>query len=295
MNILLTGGTGFLGSNLLIELIAKGHSVVCIIRNGSDMKNIMPVKDYTSFFNYEKKPLSELFESYKFDIIIHTATEYGKSDNDIQKIIEANIYLPVKLVNYAIKYKIKYFINTDTFYNKQGNIYPYYFYYSLSKYQCYTLLKSLNRFIKIINFRLEHVFGPKDNPQKFIPYIIKSFLNNSINLDLTGCKQKRDFIYIDDVVSAYSTVINNLSSFSELFVELEVGTGNSIILKEVIEKIKTLAGNTSTIVNFGYLVERQNEIIDSFAKNAILKNLGWNVNTSLTNGLQITIDSMKSI
>ena len=105
--ILLTGGTGFIGSNILDE-INNHFDVTILIRNKKiKKKNI----NYLYFDN--PKNLSSLLKRKEFDIIIHCATHYKKqhSESDIKKMIDANIYIGnIILENYA-KLKFKKFIN----------------------------------------------------------------------------------------------------------------------------------------------------------------------------------------
>ena len=106
--ILLTGGTGFVGSNILDEII-KHFEVTILIRN----KKIKKKKNINYLYFNSPKNLSTLLKRKKFDIVIHCATHYKKqhSESDIKKMIDANIYIGnIILENYA-KLKFKKFIN----------------------------------------------------------------------------------------------------------------------------------------------------------------------------------------
>lgn len=78
--ILLTGATGFLGSHLLVALLAKGYEVVAVKRSFSDVSKIKDVLGHAKlhFFDIELENPQSLFEEYSLDITIHTATEYGR-------------------------------------------------------------------------------------------------------------------------------------------------------------------------------------------------------------------------
>ncbi len=68
-------------------------------------------------------------------------------------------------------------------------------------------LKYFSDRIKVVNLKLEHMYGPKDDDSKFVTWITNQMLNNISSIDLTEGTQKRDFIYIDDVVDAYMLML----------------------------------------------------------------------------------------
>ena len=84
--------------------------------------------------------------------------------------------------------------------------------------------------------RLEHIYGPMDSNKKFINNILEKIKNNHGVIDLTLCQQTRDFIYVDDVVSAFSIVTENLNNFLPGFHQIGVGTGVDIKIKDFIDK-----------------------------------------------------------
>ena len=79
--------------------------------------------------------------------------------------------------------------------------------------------------MRFINVRLQHVFGPGDDPDKFVPSLVKSCLGDLPEIRLTDGTQKRDFVFILDVVSAYSRILACLGKMPTGYVELDVGRG----------------------------------------------------------------------
>ena len=78
MNILLTGGTGYLGSRIAKNLVTN-HKVVILKRKSSKLNFPLPIIKKLEFYNIENLSFKEIFqELYSFDIVIHTATEYGR-------------------------------------------------------------------------------------------------------------------------------------------------------------------------------------------------------------------------
>jgi nucleoside-diphosphate-sugar epimerase len=269
--ILLTGATGFLGSHLLKRLLENGYEVVILVRETSQLERIKSLMGFEIFvINKELSNLDELFDLFSIHTIIHVATEYGKRST-YSEVLFSNVYFPVKLLEAALQKDLKAFINTDSFFSKFPE-YPYMQEYISTKRIFKDFTKSLSR-IKIINMQLEHVYGENDSKDKFIPYIIEKMILNENNIELTEGSQKRDFIYVEDVVEAYLIALKNIYNFNQ-FTEFEVGSGNSISIKDFLNGIHEYLCSESNLL-FGALPNRVNEIMDSKANNKSLLELGW--------------------
>ena len=77
--------------------------------------------------------------------------------------------------------------------------------------------------------------------------------------------------------------------------EFGVGTNNMIAIKELVELIREVTGNTFTRLNFGAIPYRKNEIMASNIDTTAIRALGWETKYSLIEGLQCTIDAEKEI
>jgi len=116
-------------------------------------------------------------------------------------------------------------------------------------------------------------------------------LKNVQSIDLTEGKQKRDFIYIDDVVDVYVLLLEKYKNFKS-FTDLDVGTGSQIELKEFILKIYNEVKkikNINTQLNFGALPYREGEFMEINENVKPLYELGWKPKTSLDEGIKNTI------
>lgn len=103
-----------------------------------------------------------------------------------------------------------------------------------------------------------NLYGPGQNPTKFIPYVIAK-LKDNLPLDVTPCEQKRDFIHVDDFTYAIEGLLLNYNKcIGEI---VNVSSGKSISLKNIIEKYKTEFNSTSK-VNYGAIPYRENEAMD---------------------------------
>ena len=120
MNILISGGTGYIGNNLIKKLSNKGHNITCLYNNTDPFvfgENINWVKYHGT--------LDSLFKiKIKTDLIVHLATLFSQKNSIelIDKMILSNILFGVHLLEYAKKHNIKYFINTSSYAQSIDNI-----------------------------------------------------------------------------------------------------------------------------------------------------------------------------
>ena len=285
--ILITGITGFLGSKLAMELVRTGYEVIALKRKSSSLKRLESFKNEITLYNIEEVDFQNVFKTHnKIDFIIHTATSYGRNNESPYEIFEANTGFPLKLLDAASMANVSKFINTDTILDKYLNL------YSLSKNHLLEWGKfySMRNKIEFINMRLEHFYGSDDDDSKFTSYVINKCNSNTKTLQLTSGEQKRDFIYIDDVVTAYTTVLKRVNSHNKWFDEYDVGSGNSSSIKDFVEMVRRLT-NSNIELNFGALPYRKNEVMNSKADVKRLIDLGWKCKYNLEEGLKLTINN----
>lgn len=291
MTVLLTGATGFLGSHLLQKLLFAGHEVFCLKRSFSDMwrlRNIEPNQNLT-FIDIDRGDYLSPLASAQIDTIIHCATHYGRMESDPFRVIEANLLLPLKILSWAANHGVKRFINSDTILNKRINS------YSLSKTQFRDWLQQYSDRIACINISLEHFYGPGDDPSKFSTMIVRSLLSNVQRIPLTQGHQKRDFIYIDDVVEAYVAVVNSTKFKMPGFFDLQVGSGEQISVRDFVTLAQDLSENKNTELGFGDLAYRDNEIMEFKLDLEPIYSFGWRPQTSLSAGLKKTFEGERDL
>lgn len=283
--ILLTGATGFLGSHLLEKLCSLGiYEVIITVRDTSDLTRIKHLITKTKIYNLSISPIELIFQENKVDIIVHTAVQYGREDTSCIKILETNLMFPITLLELCQKYNVKLFVNTDSYFNKENLAYSSLLHYSLSKKSLRIWLKYFSKKIKIINIVLEHIFGPFDSRSKFVEHAIRQIaIENVTSIDLTDGQQKRDFIYVKDVVDAYIKILDCMSEYFK-YREYNVGLGNSISIKYFVTQIKEIS-KSHTQLNFGAIPYREDEIMNSTADNSSLINIGWVPNYTIEDAL----------
>lgn len=287
MTILLAGSTGFLGSYLLKAFVDSGHKVIALKRASSKTYRIDNyIAKYTSY-DIDKVELNTIFEMYPIDTVVNTVTNYGRSDKKISSIVETNLLFGLKLLEESVNHNVHTFINTDTLLDRNLNA------YALSKGQLVDWMHFLSHHsTKMINIKIEHMYGPLDDENKFIYWVINQLKQNVEKIDLTSGQQKRDFIYISDIVSAFETILENMDHLS-YFEDFELGTGNATEVKKFVEQIVLELQQIQTIhtqLNFGAIPYRDNENMCMAADISKLKELGWDPMVSIENGIKKIIN-----
>jgi CDP-paratose synthetase len=283
--ILITGGNGFLGSNL-VKALLEHNKIIILEKNCNSLHRLSEIIDRLTVFDIDDADVEKIFISNQIDLILHTATIYGRNSESEEQILNTNVMTPLKLLSLGAKYNVTAFINTDTVLDKFVS--P----YALTKAQLRDWLQMFSEKIKVINLQLEHFYGPGGSMDNFISLMITMMLNNEPEIALTEGAQLRDFVYFQDVISAYLTIIDNINNIEDKFSNYQVASGEVISIKELVQCIKKNTNSNSTL-KFGELPYRPNELMHSETDNSQLVNLGWHAKVDLETGLQETIEYIK--
>ena len=211
-NILLTGATGFIGSNILKAIKLNNKVFVLqrlnskIIINKSKNIKILKFKDYNSLSNKLKK--------IKVNTIIHCATHYKKkhSNKDIFKFVESNIMLGNIILENIKILNAKQFINFSTTWedndNKENNPKNLYAAYKKSFKCIIQYYKKSFPNINFINLMIVDTFGKNDKRQKLINTLRKNYNQNKIT-KIISKKLYLNLINVEDIVSAVKIILKN--------------------------------------------------------------------------------------
>ncbi|QRG69335.1 NAD-dependent epimerase/dehydratase family protein [Brevibacillus choshinensis] len=295
MIVLMTGATGFLGSHLAKALLWDGHKVVILKRSSSDCSRISEILPQLHTCDVDNDTWIEQLEAYgAFDAIIHTATSYGRQGESFAELVQANVVFPLRLLELAPRLGVSLFLNTDTFSRAPSVLPSHLSGYNLTKKQFLDWGKMLAQSspLRFRNMRLEHVYGPFDRENKFVPFVIRSCLRQDGELALTAGEQRRDFIYVDDVVSAFRTVLTRTVD-EEPFAEYEVGTGVATSVRDFVMLVHKQTASRTKLC-FGALPYADHEIMLSQASTSPLEKLGWSPQVGLAEGIRKIMEQEKT-
>jgi CDP-paratose synthetase len=283
--ILITGATGYLGSNLTQRLLKEeAYTVVALKRSFSNTHRLDHVSSQMHWYNIDEVALPDIFAHHQIDIVLHCATDYGRKEVNRLQIIEANLTLPLRLLELANHHNVPVFINTDTMLDKRVS------HYSLSKKHFREWMTGYEKNMVLINMVLSHFYGPGDDPTKFVSFIKQQLMAGVPSIPLTKGEQIRDFVYIDDVVEAFMVVLTTMAERSVGTYEFQVCGGARVSIKELVTTLKEMLKNTDTTLDFGALPYREFEVMDEQGDNALLAALGWQAKCDLRQGLTKLIE-----
>lgn len=289
--ILLTGATGFLGSHLLESFVSQGFEVVILKRSTSDTWRINHLFNKIKSYNIDDVSVGTVFNEANPTVIVHTACSYGRKNESLIDIVNSNLIFGLDLLEQSITSNVNTFINTDSLLPRSLND------YSLSKAQFADWLQKRSDKIQVVNFKIEHMYGVKDDTKKFLPWLINEMINGNDFINLTTGIQKRDFIYITDVVAAYNLVIQKRQSLPS-WSEFDIGTNVFTEVKEFVLKIavkleKSYDKEIVSRLKFGAIPYRSADIMVPQLDNTKLIALGWKKSVDINTGVEKILKSYK--
>lgn len=293
MRILVTGSTGFFGSNLIPKLVAE-NQILEITRNLEKSEKLFGNTTDKYLLNDDQGMLVEKIRKFDPQIVIHLAAKLGSSDeyNETLKFLDVNIYYLTRILDAIKGCKIQLFINTGTFAEKFGYdefSCPAYFYAatktsSRSLIDYYSQLCSFKQ-LTVVPFT---VYGKKDSNKKIIDLIIDSLDSNN-PIPLTPGNQILDFIHIDDITRGYIKIMDKMELLPNKS-NIELGTGKGHTIRELASMVEKVS-NRRTNINWGAISYRPLDPMCSIAReNNINELIGWNAQIPLEEGLKSYID-----
>lgn len=301
MKILIIGGAGFIGSNLVDALIKNRHQVVVLDNLSSGQKkNINPKATFYKADLQNFKRVEQIFKKEKPEAIFHLAAQIDvrKSVEDPIYDAEINIISSLNLICLAQQYKVKKFI----FSSSGGAIYgetedrptkenhpecP------LSPYGIGKLAidKYLDYFyqvhgLKYVSLRYANVYGPRQNHRGeagVVAIFINKMLSGEQPIINGDGRQTRDYVFVDDVVQANILALRNLNTVGTY----NIGTGLETNVNELFQAINQHFDNRFREKHGpGKLGEQRTSSLD--ARKA-RQELGWSPTMQLTKGIQTTV------
>jgi UDP-glucose 4-epimerase len=256
MNILVTGGAGFIGSHLCDYLVFNNNNVIVVddlsTGNFSNLSNIIESIDF-----YNKKVESFDFQKLNdIDAVVHLAAQASvpTSIKNFESSSSSNILSSIRVINYCRKNRIPLvYASSSAVYgdldigNDQISDVDLLSPYSADKYAMEIYTKTAHKLYQLstIGLRFFNVYGPRQDPSSPYSGVISIFVDrivNGLGIKINGGYQTRDFIYIKDVVdSIYSAI--NIASVNIVCDQINVLTGKSITIDEVANILIKEIGN----------------------------------------------------
>lgn len=286
---LVTGGTGFVGSHLVHELVRDGWQVHVIVRPGSDLSLLGKIKNELVLHEYDgthESMQANLF-AVRPDVVFHLAALFvaGHESKDIMPLIQSNVLFGTHLVEAMTSAGITHLVNTGTFWQhyENNNNSPVNL-YAATKQAFEDILQYYveARGLRVITLKLFDTYGPGD-PRPKLLNLLRRVANENSHLKMSPGRQPIDLVHVQDVVSAFVVAAKRLLDGGVIAHDrFGVASGHSVSLRELVDLIGEVRGKELTI-KWGGLPYRSREVM----VNGSLPSLpGWAPSISLASGLK---------
>lgn len=295
--VLVTGGCGFLGSHLVKRLLQEKAQVSVIDLKEGDHEEVTYYKVPLNAVNQ----LRDIIADVAPEVIFHLAADLNRRRdfNLAPELLDTNLRGTVHLLNAlkSISYERFVFVSTSEVYGGNHLKAPFKETdpvhpaspYSLSKYAAEVALRTYSEMEQkpFTILRLFNFFGPGLADHFFMSQLI-SALRRAAPFDMTGGEQKRDFLFVDDVIEALIAALGAPAK-NDLF---NVCSGQGHELKTMALTLRELL-QSSSVINFGALPYRPNEIWNMVGDRQKIKAvLNWEPKYSLREGLQHLLEDL---
>lgn len=306
MNILVTGGAGFIGSCFVRHILNKykDYKVINIdaLTYAGNIENLDDIKDNTNYqFVHgnicDKTLVRELM--HQVDCVVNFAAEshVDRSITGPEIFIETNVQGTLNLLQAAKEANIQRYlqVSTDEVYGSLGK--TGYFYettpiapnspYSASKASADLLVRAYYETYKmpVLNTRCSNNYGPYQYPEKLIPFFISKLLKGEKVPVYGDGLNVRDWLYVYDHCSAIDTVLHK-GKVGEIY---NIGGHNEKTNMEITKLILNAMGKDESSIE--YVQDRLgHDRRYAISNNKIQSELGWEPSLTFEEGIKITID-----
>ncbi|MBQ1328534.1 MAG: dTDP-glucose 4,6-dehydratase [Eubacterium sp.] len=310
MNIIVTGGAGFIGSNFVFHMLKKypDYRIVCIdaLTYAGNLSTLAPVMDNPNFRFVkldicDRAGVDKLFEEEKPDIIVNFAAEshVDRSIENPEIFLQTNIIGTAVLMDACRKYGIKRYhqVSTDEVYGDLPLDRPDLFFhedtpihtsspYSTSKASADLLVMAYHRTygLPVTISRCSNNYGPYQFPEKLIPLMIANALADKPLPVYGEGLNVRDWLYVEDHCKAIDLIIHN-GTVGEVY---NIGGHNEMKNIDIVKLICEYLEKPESLIT--YVTDRkghdQRYAIDP---TKIHSELGWLPETMFKDGIKMTI------
>ncbi len=295
--ILITGVAGFIGSNLADRLVKEGHKVIGIDNLSYGVLEQVPKEAEFHNADIRTKDIYPFFEGV--DIVFHLAAKNCLPDcqADPVETININVAGTANVFEAARSAGVKKVIFSSSSALEEGEERLKGF-YAISKIACEKIVEGYNSAFNLnyVILRYFNVYGPRQNYRRTSPpiaskFIIKILKGEQPLLFADDDKNKRDFVYIDDINDFHMLCINDDRANNKLF---RLGSGNVTSINELFNTIKKVIGSSIEPI----VKERPNDPdfqpVEPVANISDAVALGWMPKTSFEEGIAATVEYLKN-
>lgn len=306
-NVFVTGATGFVGANLVSELVSRGARAVCLERDEvqPNSLDLLHLRDRTTVVRGSVEDgllMERILNEYEVDAVFHLAAQalVGAANRSPVSTFESNIrgsYLLLEACRTSKTVKRVVVASSDKAYGSHHQL-PYFEDFKLNALYPYDVSKACTDLISlcfahtfgmpVAVTRSANIYGPADiNLSRIIPGTILSVLRGERPIIRSDGTPVRDFIFTKDIVAGYLLLAEEIETArGEAF---NFGSGEAISMIDLVTKIVSLMG--SDLVPEVLLANKIANEIDAqyLASEKIKGRLGWVPKIGLDEGLQETI------
>ena len=295
--VLITGGTGFVGSNFVYKFLELKDEVHLLVRPEAKFWRIESVKDRVKLHNVDitsESNVEKFILELKPDVILHFATygAYQWKEQDVKTTVDTNLLGTVNLANACSKIGFKCFINTgstseygekeapmkETDLLEPNNLYG--TTKAAATLYCQFLAKKLD--LPLVTMRLFSPYGYFEGEGRLMPALVRAALYGE-RFEAPSPSIVRDFIFIEDVMSACLKAIERIGSIKGQ--TLNIASGEEHSIGEAVEIVERISG-VKIEPNYGKVPPRQTEPKRWVADITKAKTLlDWKPENSLFDGL----------
>jgi dTDP-glucose 4,6-dehydratase len=303
-NILITGGAGFIGSEFTHQISETENSQITIVDSityAGRKDNLTSVAGKINFQQIDirdKRSLESIFKENEFDYVVNFAAE-SHVDNSItgaQIFLETNIYGTLNLLELARDHGIQKFlqVSTDEVYgsltegfSKEEDRFKTSSPYSASKASAEHFVQAFQETFKLptLIVRCSNNYGPRQYPEKLIPFFIKKLIANQPVPVYGSGKNIREWIHVSDCARGILRVLE-LGTFGEAY---NISSGEFKENLEIARDLIHILNKDPELIQF--VSDRKGHdfryAIDS---SKIMNNLGWEPQIKFDQGLASTVD-----
>lgn len=288
MKILITGGTGYIGTTLVPYIMERGFNDVCLlVRNHSKAHDIYG--EAMQYISTENEDWREQLIAYNPDVVLHLAGLLNsKHDADsVEPLVRSNVLFTTQLLEAVSHTECQYFVNVGSCWEyRDGGTNPnpntLYAATKLAVHPIMTFYQSLSKW-KWVNVVVYSAYGKRNTPKKIFELIYDA-LDAPTPHPFTEGKQILDFIHVEDIADFFYTLLTKLDVIKESYTQFHLGTGEGHSLREVASILEDLTGKKVN-ADWGALPYRPHEVMKSIAPiSENIRLLGWKSTKSIRDG-----------